>query len=86
MDLFLDFCLFLNVEKQSYSFASARGIDGCCLELQCYTFLILTVCVFVCKSVCVNWSLNDVRLIRVFLNKNHGQISGGFILARAILE
>lgn len=32
-------CLVI-VEIQSYSLASARGIDGCCLELQCYIFLI----------------------------------------------
>lgn len=52
MDIFLDLFCLLIVEMQSYSFAGARGIDGCCLELQCYTFLILTVCVSVCMSVC----------------------------------
>jgi hypothetical protein len=40
---------------QSYSFASASGIDGCCLELQCHTFLILTfVWIGVCARMCVD--------------------------------
>lgn len=50
MDIFLDLFCFLILEMQSFSFASARGIDGCCLELQCYTFFILSVCVCVCEN------------------------------------
>lgn len=75
MDIFLDFYLFLIVEKQRYSFASARGIDRSCLELRCYTFLILTAWM----RVSVGVRVCDVRLIKSVFNKNHRQIRGGGI-------
>lgn len=54
--------LFLIEEIQSCSFASAMGIDGCCLELQCYTFFFSN---FICVCVCVNGEkeLNEIKNI-----------------------
>lgn len=91
MDIFLEmFCLFA-VGTQSYSFASVGGIDGCCLELQCYTFLIFNrVRAFVSSaSVCGDEDESEgtsVFLKVRIMNERTDGWGRGLILMRAILE
>lgn len=78
MDIFLEmFCLFA-VGTQSYSFASVGGIDGCCLELQCYTFLIFNrVRAFVSSaSVCGDEDERERGNECVFKSKNYERTDG----------
>lgn len=77
MDIFLEMLCLLAVGTQSYSFARVRGIDGCCLDLQCYTFLIFNcVRAFVsCTSVCSEEA--ELENECVFKSKNCERMDDG---------